>query len=191
MSPLEVIAVAFGLANIALLIRRSIWNYPVALVMVTLYAWIFFHAHLFSDFLLQPFFFVVNIVGWVAWLRHRGQDGAVTVVQCSKRQILLALMGTAAGALLLGMLTKRFGAAYPFWDGTVAAASVTGQLLLTWRKLENWLWWTGADVVAIGVYTAKGLYLTAGLYAVFLVMAALGYVSWRRTLSTQQEPAVS
>ena len=150
-----------------------------------------FHAHLFSDFLLQPFFFVVNIVGWVAWLRHRGQDGAVTVVQCSKRQILLALMGTAAGALLLGMLTKRFGAAYPFWDGTVAAASVTGQLLLTWRKIENWLWWIGADVVAIGVYTAKGLYLTAGLYAVFLVMAALGYVSWRRTLSTQQEPAVS
>ena len=182
MSPLEVVAVCLGVANIVLLIRRSVWNYPVGIVMVSLYGWIFFHARLYSDVLLQGFFFVVQIVGWVAWLRKREADGSVMVERASRRQLLLAELGTAMGVAALGLTTRLLGAAYPFWDATVASASVAAQLLLTWRRIENWLWWIAADSVAICVYFAKGLYLTSGLYGLFLVMAVVGYRSWRKNL---------
>jgi nicotinamide mononucleotide transporter len=185
MSPLEVVAVLLGLANITLLIRRSIWNYPAGIAMVAIYAYVFFGARLYSDFLLQIFFFVVQIVGWVAWSRHEaGESDQVVVERSTGRDLGWAAAGSVAGTALLGAAMARWTpAAYPFWDASVAALSVTAQLLLTWRRIENWIWWIAADVLAIGVYLAKALYLTAGLYGVFLVMAALGYRAWRKTLA--------
>jgi nicotinamide mononucleotide transporter len=182
MSPLEIIAVLLGIANILLLIRRSIWNYPAGIAMVTLYAWIFFHAHLYSDTLLQLFFFIVQIVGWVAWSKNAAGDGEIVVLRSSPRDLIQFIAGTGVGVILLGGAMARWTpASYPYWDATVASMSVAAQLLLTWRRLENWLWWIAADVIAIGVYTAKALYLTAGLYGLFLVMAIIGYQSWRKT----------
>ena len=63
MSPIEVTAAILGLVNVVLVVRRSLWNYPFALAMVTLYGWIFFHEKLYSDALLQIFFVVVNLYG--------------------------------------------------------------------------------------------------------------------------------
>ena len=79
MSNLEWIAVLLGVANIILLIRRSIWNFAFALAMVSLYAVIFFEAKLYSDALLQIFFFVINLIGWRMWLSARGESEAVPV----------------------------------------------------------------------------------------------------------------
>jgi nicotinamide mononucleotide transporter len=63
MSALEIIAFFLGVANVALLVRRSVWNYPFGIVMVLLYAGIFYDAKLYSDALLQLFFFVVQLYG--------------------------------------------------------------------------------------------------------------------------------
>ena len=61
MNPIEILATLLGLANILLLVRRSIWNYPFGLLMVAVYAYIFFGAKLYSDALLQIFFFVIQL----------------------------------------------------------------------------------------------------------------------------------
>ena len=122
---------------------------------------------MFSDTLLQVFFVVVQIVGWVVWLRHREPDGELVVARMNGREVVLSLLGTAAGALALGFVMRRYAhAAFPFWDATVASASVVGQLLLTWRRMENWLWWIGANVISITIYNLKGLHILSGLYAV-------------------------
>ena len=62
--PVEIAAFFLGIANITLLVRRSVWNYPFGIVMVSLYAWVFYGAKLYSDALLQIFFFVVQCYGW-------------------------------------------------------------------------------------------------------------------------------
>ena len=190
--PLETVAFVLGIANIVLLIRRSILNYPVGIVMVAIYAYVFYDAHLYSDALLQIFFFVVQIVGWVAWTRHREPDGELIVESSSARELALALAGTAIFALALGFLMKRCTpAAFPYWDATVAAASVVAQLLMTVRRIENWLWWIGANIISVTIYPIKGLYLTAGLYAFFMVMSMLGFVEWRRKLKMQSLPTAA
>ncbi len=185
--PFESVAFVLGVANIVLLIRRSIWNYPVGIVMVTIYAYVFFEAHLYSDSMLQVFFFVVQIVGWMAWLRHRSNDGELQVETSSGRELTLFGLGTVAGALALGFVMRRYTpAAYPFWDAAVASASVFAQVMLTVRRIENWLWWMGANAISIVVYPLKGLYLSSGLYGFFLVMAVVGYVEWRGRLREQR-----
>jgi len=184
--PVEAVGDLLGIANIILLTRRSIWNFPVGIAMVSLLGYVFFRAHLYSDTLTQLYFFVVQIIGWVAWLRHREPDGEVTVETSNPRELGLYIAGTAATALSLGyFMSHILHAAFPYWDATVASASIVAQLMLTWRRIENWLWWIGANMISIVIYPLKGLYLTAALYAFMMSLSILGFLAWRRKLLAQ------
>ncbi|MGZ8310507.1 MAG: nicotinamide riboside transporter PnuC, partial [Allosphingosinicella sp.] len=82
-----------------------------------------------------------------------------------------------------GALMHAFtDASYPLWDASVAILSIFAQILLARRYLENWLVWILVDLISIGLYAAKGLWLTTLLYVIFLALATLGFVQWRRTL---------
>lgn len=181
MSPLEILATLLGVANIVLIVRRSIWNYPFALAMVSLYAVIFFEAKLYSDAGLQLFFLAVNLYGWWAWSRNRAEAGEVVVEHLGPA----GLAGWIAASLLaiLGwgtMMARLTDASYPYWDGSVAMLSVAAQILMTRRYLENWHWWIVVNAVSIPLYLRKDLNLTAGLYGLFLVLAIWGLIEWRR-----------
>ena len=181
MSPIEIAAVVLGLINVTLVVRRSIWNYPFALAMVALYAWIFWGVKLYSDMLLQFFFFAVNLYGWWYWARSIATEGDVVV----ERLTLAARSGWIAGCLVAaagwGWLMWRYtDAAFPWWDAGVAMTSVAAQILQSRRKIESWILWIAVDVAAIGLYAAKDLMLTALLYALFLLLSVWGLVDWRR-----------
>jgi nicotinamide mononucleotide transporter len=182
MSPIETAAFVLGVVNIVLLVRRSIWNYPFALAMVALYAHVFFEAKLYSDALLQLFFFVVNLYGWWQWRRSQAREGDILVELMSNRARLGWAAGCAAGIAAWGWLMHRFtDASYPWWDAGVAIVSIAAQIMLAKRWLENWVLWIGVDIVSIGLYAAKGLWLTMALYAVFLALATWGLIDWRNT----------
>ena len=181
MQPAEILASLLGLANIVLLVRRSLWNYPFGLAMVTIYAWVFAGARLYSDALLQLFFFVIQIYGWWAWVRAGRGAGEVPVVRLAPRARARWLVGAIAATLLWGWGMRSWtDAALPFWDAAIAVFSVVAQILLARRVLENWAVWIAVDAGAIALYAMRGLYLTAGLYILFLILAFSGLVSWAR-----------
>lgn len=181
MNPLEILAVALGLANIGLLIRRSIWNFPVGIAMVALYFLIFWDARLYSDALLQIFFVGVQLVGWVSWARSGGLEGAIAVRRLSLPERWIWPAGVVVATAFWGWaMAELTNAAAPWWDAAVAMGSVAAQLLLVGRRIENWLMWIAVDVIAIGLYWSRGLELTAGLYAIFLIMCIVGWFEWRR-----------
>jgi nicotinamide mononucleotide transporter len=185
--PAEAVGDLLGIANIVLLTRRSIWNFPVGIAMVSLLGYVFFQQRLYSDTLTQLYFLIFNVIGWVAWLRHREPDGEVIVETSSPRELALYIAGTAACALALGyFMSHVLHAAFPYWDATVASASIIAQLMLTWRRIENWLWWIGANTISIVIYPLKGLYLTAALYAFMMSLSILGFIAWRRKLIAQR-----
>ena len=185
-SPLQTVGTLLGVANTILLIRRSIWNWPVGIASVGILGFVFFKTYLLSDMLLQIYFVVMQVIGWIAWLRHQEPDGDLIVETMTVREVLLGLAGTAVGALLLGsVMGHYFHASYPYWDATVASASVVGQLLLTWRKMENWLWWIGSNLISIVIYSRKDLHILAGLYAFYMLMSVFGFVEWRKKLAAQ------
>ncbi len=180
MPPIEIAAAVLGLANIGLIIRRSVWNYPFALAMVALYAWIFWEAKLYSDAGLQLFFFAINLYGWWRWSRDAESDGEIVVARLTGRGRLLWLGGTALSvAIWGGFMARTTDASLPYWDAAVAMTSVAAQILMTRRYIENWHWWIAVNLVSIPLYLTKDLYVTTGLYAVFLGMAVWGLIEWR------------
>lgn len=194
MNPWEALATLLGLINIWLIVRRSVWNYPFGLAMVAIYAWLFARpeVRLYSDAGLQAFFFVVQLYGWWNWSRSETQAGEVRVLELLPGQRAAWAAGIAVATIGWGALMHRFtDAALPWWDAFIAMTSVAAQLLMARRFLENWILWIAVDVVAIGVYAAKGLMLTAFLYTVFLIMSAIGLLSWRKALTREPEMAAA
>ena len=188
MNYLEWVAAALGVVNVALVVRRSVWNYPFGLVMVALYFFVFFEARLYSDALLQIFFFVVQLYGWHNWLRARTAAGEVPVTVLGSRDRLAWAAGTAAAGLAWGLVMARYtDAAAPMIDAGIAGTSIAAQILMAQRKVENWVLWILVDAVAIGLFASRGLYATSALYALFLVLATAGLVAWTRALGRQQE----
>lgn len=188
MPSLEPIAVVFGLANITLLIRRSIWNFPFAIAMVTLYAIIFFQQRLYGEAGLQIFFAVVNLYGWSLWHRAGGAQSHVPVRWLGWRGRSGWLAFIAAGTVMLGTLLHRLtDAAMPYPDAAIAAASIAAQFLLSFRRIENWVLWIVIDIGAIALYIVRDLHLTAGLYAVFLVLSVLGLREWMKAAVVRRE----
>ncbi|WP_343528379.1 nicotinamide riboside transporter PnuC [Sphingomonas sp.] len=181
MTWLESIAFVLGIANVTLVVRRSLWNYPVALVMVSLYGVLFWQERLYSDAALQLFFFVINLYGWLVWRRSVARAGEVMVETLSPSARASWLGGIALASLLWGGgMVYATDAAMPFWDAANAVASVAAQILLARRRLENWLLWIAVDLSSIALYAVKGLMLTAILYVIFLGLSVWGYREWRR-----------
>jgi nicotinamide mononucleotide transporter len=179
---LEWAAMALGLINIALLIFRSQWNFAFAIASVTLYVFIFFESRLYAESGLQIFFILANVWGWVLW--HRAaltgiDDSRVPVRWLDWQSRAVWLTVTAAISLNLGWVMHRYtNAAMPFADSAIAGASVAAQILLGYRRIENWVLWIAIDVAAVLLYIDRGLYPTAGLYGGMLVMSLFGLKEW-------------
>jgi nicotinamide mononucleotide transporter len=186
-NPVELLATALGLANIVLLVRRSIWNYPLGLVMVALYARIFFEAKLYSDAALQLFFFAIQLYGWWAWARAGGARHQVAVRTLTPAARIAWAAMIVVVSLAWGTAMRLYtDASFPWWDAAIAVASIAAQILLARRLIENWVLWILVDVAAIGLYLVKGLMLTAVLYAAFLILSALGLREWLRADEREQ-----
>ncbi len=181
MNSVEALAAALVVVNVALVTQRNVWNFPVALVAVAIYGWVFAGARLYSDALLQGFFFAANLYGWANWARSRAEAGEVVVEQLDAGTRAMWLVGGMAACLAWGALMHRYtDASYPWWDAGIAIASVAAQLMQARRAIESWWVWIAVDVASIPLYATKGLWFTCTLYVVLLALSVQGLVGWRR-----------
>ena len=183
MTVLELVAVVVTVAAVYLTARQIIWCWPIAMVSVTLYAVVFHQAKLYADMGLQVIYFTLAVYGWWAWL-HGGEDHGelrVSLVSWPAR-LCLVLLGAISGVLLGITLHRLTDASLPFMDSTLTSFSIIAQWMQTRKLLEAWILWLAVDVFYVGMFVYKGLFLTAGLYAVFLYLALLGLVCWRRSM---------
>ena len=189
MSPLELFAALIGAISVWLSVRQNIWSWPTAIINVVLYAIVFYEAKLYADMGLQVIYAILSIYGWYEWLY--GGEGR-TELHVSRTGLrlgaLLALIAAAGSAILGVFLHRATDAALPFMDSFLSSTSLVAQWMMTKKLLENWLVWIGVDVLYVGMFIFKGLFLTAGLYAVFLALAVKGYIDWRRSIAAQAAP---
>jgi nicotinamide mononucleotide transporter len=184
MTALELVAVVVTVAAVYLTARQIIWCWPLAMVSVTLYAVVFYQARLYADMGLQGVYFALAVYGWWAWL-HGGEDHGTLRVSLASwpRRVALSALGAVSGFLLGLALHRWTDASLPFMDSTLTSFSIIAQWMQTRKLLEAWLLWLAVDVFYVGMFVFKGLFLTAGLYAVFLYLALLGFAAWRRSMA--------
>jgi nicotinamide mononucleotide transporter len=181
MSTLEWCAAALILANIILAARRSVWNFPVAIVAVSLYAIVFWRAQLYSMAGLQLFFIVINLYGWQAWIKEKVDSGEVKVrfLPLGKRLAWIAGSVGAVGAWGWAM-QQLVGGPFPYSDAAGAMLSVVAQLLMVWRYVENWAWWIAVNIISVVLFMESGLFVSSGLYMINWVLAVYGLIRWSR-----------
>lgn len=194
MSFVELAAALTGAISVWLSVRQNIWSWPTAVVNVVLYTIVFWEAKLYADMGLQVIYAVLSFYGWYQWLYGGAGRTELRVTRTPPRLTAILAVIAAAGSALLGtVLRHATDAALPFMDSFLSSTSLVAQWMMTKKLLENWVVWIAVDVLYVGMFLFKGLYLTAGLYAVFLGLAVRGYLDWRRSmlLTAPLSPAAS
>ncbi|HVG43708.1 MAG TPA: nicotinamide riboside transporter PnuC [Longimicrobium sp.] len=187
--PLEAFSVVTGAVCVWLTVRESVWNVPLGLANVATFCVLFFGARLYADAGLQVVYFVLGLAGWHLWL-HGGERGtALRVSRVGAGEAAAVAAAGAALTLVLWLTLRHVGGSASFFDALTTSLSLCAQWMLNRKQVESWYAWIAADLVYVPLYAWKGLYLTAALYAVFLVMATLGLLRWRATWRTGGEPA--
>jgi nicotinamide mononucleotide transporter len=189
MTWIELVAAVCGLLCVWLTVRQNVLCWPTGLVQVVLYIGVFYQARLYSDLLLHVVYVVMQVYGWYHWLYGGRERSELKVTTLATRSLLVwTLVGAVATAAWGHSMATYTDAAAPYPDAFVAVASLIAQWLMARKRLESWFFWIAVDFVAIAVYLYKRLYITTGLYSVFLVLAVLGYFEWRRSIKVRREP---
>ncbi|TWO73190.1 nicotinamide mononucleotide transporter [Caenimonas sedimenti] len=182
---LEIAAVVLALAMVACNIREIHWGWPLAIASSLLYFALFWRSKLYGDASLQMFFALIALWGWFQWLRGKRPDGSALRVARLTRPALAAAL--AAGAVLWPLialfLDSYTDTDVAWWDAFPTAFSVVGQILLGRKYIENWAVWIAVNMVAAGLFAFKGLWLTTGLYIVFIALSLAGWRAWRARLA--------
>ena len=187
-SLLEILGVISGLLCVYLAAKNIIWNWPVAIVSVIIYIFIFWDAKLYADMGLQVYFLIMSIYGWYFWRKKAKSSELISMKSINKKELIIALIAITFFTLILGtFLFKRTDASFPFIDSFCTACSLVAQVFLARKVLENWLIWIFVDLIYIGVYVAKDLQLTAGMYAIYIYIAAMGYIEWRKNMRLKED----
>jgi nicotinamide mononucleotide transporter len=191
-SPLEIFAAAVGAWSVWLSVRQNVLSWPTAIVNVVLYTIVFYEAKLYADMGLQVVYAALSIYGWYQWL-YGGEGHTTLHVTRTTRSVAMRLSLIAVtGAVLLGFLLRRTtDAALPYMDSALTSTSLVAQWMMTKKLLENWAVWITVDVLYVGMFIYKDLYVTAVLYAVFLCLAVKGWMDWRDSMRTGAVPAAT
>ncbi len=181
---LEAAAIVVALAMVAANMRVHPVAWPLAILSSLMYALLFADAKLYGEAGLQFVFIAVALWGWWQWLRGRSADGQSLRVQTlAPRLRWAAAAATLAAWPLLGLLLDRAtDSDVPYLDALPTVGSVAGQLLLARKYIENWAVWAVVNVLSVGLFAYKALWLTAALYALFAVLSLLGWRAWRLRL---------
>ncbi len=187
----ELVASVLGIISVSLLVRQNIWCWPIGIVMVTMYVYIFWDARLYSDMGLQVYYIGMQAWGWYHWLHGDKADGTLEVSRLRPRTnaLWIAVLVASTGALGFTM-SSLTNADVPYWDAATTVMSLLAQYLQTMKWIEAWVLWILVDILATGIYIYKGLFATAVLYAVFLGLAVWGLIDWSRVYArAEAEPA--
>ncbi len=194
MSYIEFFGTIAGAIAIWLSAKAVVWSWPIGIVNVILFFFLFYQVKLYPDMFLQVFFLVTNIIGWWRWTHPREDEAdrkhelRVSYL-APKSFISIAVLGIA-GTFLFGTLADNIHeifpaifsepSAFPYLDSFVTVMSIITTFLMINKKIESWVFWIIIDVIATYMYFAKEIKFVGVEYAVFCFIAAFGLWNWVR-----------
>lgn len=185
-SPLELISFVLSVVMVLLNIGQNHWAWLLGIISSATYGIVFYNARLYGDASLQVVFIVSSLWGWWQWLRGAGEQQLV-VTRLQRAGWTWSALGWALGFVVLALFLHAYtNTDVPKADGFLTAGSLLGTVLLARKKVENWHVWIVVDVLYVGLYVYKGLMLTAVLYAIFVVIAAVGLRAWANVARVAQ-----
>jgi nicotinamide mononucleotide transporter len=186
---LEVVGAVIGLAYLFFEYRASIWTWVFGVLMPIVYVYLFFRNGLYANMSINIYYIVASVYGFVMWRRASGQQSDETIIESCPRRYWLAILLvlallTAALYLVLSLLHES---QYPLLDALSTALSIVMMYMLSRRWYQQWLLCIATEPIMIALGVMTGMYATAVMYSVYMVVAVMGYFKWRRKYNIQAQ----
>lgn len=179
----EFIAVITGIASVIFSRKENILVYPVGMISTGIFIWLYITHGLYADASVNFYYTVMSIIGWIMWSRKSEGKLKLKVTASSKNDWGKAVIFFLVCWLVLFFLLNRFtDSTVPIADSFTSAAAFTGMWLMNKKKLENWTWWIITDLASVPLNFYKHLVFASFQYLVFLILAIMGYITWRKKI---------
>ncbi len=186
-SALEITGFITGVLGVWLTIRRKILCFPIGIINVLIYAYLFQseNVRLYADALLQIIYLILLVYGWMVWNRSKNEKEEIRTVSIllAKKLVIIGVLSTIALGVFLSHYTN---ASLPYLDAILTIISLIAQWMIAKKMIENWLLWIVVNTIYIPLYVYKGLAFTSILYLLFLILAINGWYNWRKVKSNER-----
>ncbi|MDR4890770.1 MULTISPECIES: nicotinamide riboside transporter PnuC [unclassified Chryseobacterium] len=201
---LETSAAILGTLSVYFSIKKNIWVYPTGIISTLIYVYILFNFGLLGDCLINVYYTVMSIYGWILWARNSEDHIHVDVTWALKKEWiyagLLFILSLALVTLIyyykpyidnqFSMEGTSLGLYHLDWanwmDVFTTSIFLVGMWLMAKQRIESWIFWIIGDLICIPMMIFKGLGITSVQYLVFTIMAILGYVNWKKSFKEKK-----
>lgn len=192
-SPWEFVAVVFGLLSVWYAKKVNILVYPTGIVSVLIYVFICYSAALYADMGINAFYFIMSVYGWIMWTRKVDNSKQRPITFSNKKDYLISVGMFIVSIIIIILLLKQFkgddeaywSTGVPYIDTFTTAIFIVGMWQMALKKVENWIFWIVGDVISVPLYFYKGLVFTSFQFFIFLIIAILGYIEWKKRAQKQ------
>ena len=179
---LEILAVFFGLSSVWLSKKNHVGVFPTGIISTGIYVYLLYQWGLLGDMSINFYYLIMSFYGWYFWLY--GKNSAPSPISVlTKKEWWVSIVLTLTGMLSIVILyhfTERLDTLYAPWDALTTGIFFAGMWQMAKRKVENWIFWIVGDLLSIPLYLAKGHPITALQYAIFTILAILGWLAWKK-----------
>ncbi len=189
MSALEWIGVGIGLLYLYLEYQANIWLWLAGIVMPAIYIVVYYNAGFYADMGINIYYLLAGIYGWLKWCGEKKDESAdaLPITRMPRRKIFNSLIVCAAFFVVISYILISFtDSTIPYSDSFTTALSIVALWMLAKKYVEQWLAWCVVDVACVVLYIYKGLYPTAGLYALYSIIAVAGYYKWLKLMNNEK-----
>jgi len=185
---LEFIAVVTGIASVVFSRKENILVFPIGIISTVIFIYLYITHGLYADASVNFYYTVMSIIGWFMWARKKDNNTKLIITGSNKKDWQQAIIFFIVCWIILFTVLKKFtDSTVPQADAFTSAAALTGMWLMNKKKLENWVWWLITDIVSIPLNFYKHLAFTSFQYLIFLVLATMGYITWKEKIKNQKQ----
>ncbi|CAI8866227.1 nicotinamide riboside transporter PnuC [Chryseobacterium sp. IT-36CA2] len=201
---LETFGAIFGTLSVYFSIKKNIWVYPTGIISTLIYVYILYNFGLLGDCLINVYYSVMSIYGWILWAKNSKDNIHVDVKWATKKEWIYANMLFILSLILVtviyyykpyidnkfSMEGTSLGLYHLDWanwmDVFTTSIFLAGMWFMAKQRIESWIFWIIGDLICIPMMIFKGLGITSVQYLVFTIMAILGYVNWKKSFKEKK-----
>lgn len=183
---IEIVAVVFGVLSVWYAHKENIWVFPLGIINVLIYVYICISARLYANAGINVVYFLTNVYGWYMWSRTNEDQESLQISRNTRKQNALWFL---SAIILYGVIVWILRTAHqddlaylnsilPWIDGLNTSFFLCATFLMALKKIENWMFWIAGNIISIPIYFSQELYFTSLQYAIFLVIAIMGWREW-------------
>tara|TARA_Y100000741_G_C18211283_1_gene541809 strand:+ start:603 stop:1166 length:564 start_codon:yes stop_codon:yes gene_type:complete len=180
---LELVAVLTAITYLILAAKENVKCWYAALISSLIYIYIMFQAGLIMESILQIFYVLMAVYGYIQWTNKISVDTNLSIKSWNKINHLYSISLVIALSIFSGIFLEKYTqAALPFLDAFTTWGAIITTYMVAKKIIENWIYWFVIDSISIYLYISRELYLTAFLFLIYLIIIIFGYISWKKKL---------